>query len=205
MIQPEDGGRIIRLNQEARGTALMRANRPIQKGEQLLVSDMQNFVSFDLDEEELDAGHFTLFWTGNGWIASFDFRAGRAKSAAMLKAAGEFLQVAILASTHGHTRPCVDNLFSACELVSKAHLVLHRSSASAAKSHGSVQSAIVTTRPCYQRHARRERSEWPPAGCSPDSPCAVRRRRPSAGANPARQLSLQPVAVGAGEGGNDVV
>ena len=146
MIQPEDGGRIIRLNQEARGTALMRANRPIQKGEQLLVSDMQNFVSFDLDEEELDAGHFTLFWTGNGWIASFDFRAGRAKSAAMLKAAGEFLQVAILASTHGHTRPCVDNLFSACELVSKAHLVLHRSSASAAKSHGSVQSAINTWR-----------------------------------------------------------
>ena len=28
----------------------------------------------------------------------------------------------------------------------------------------------VTTHPCYQRHARRERSEWPPAGCSPDSP-----------------------------------
>ena len=28
----------------------------------------------------------------------------------------------------------------------------------------------VTTRPCYQRHARRERSEWPPAGCSPGSP-----------------------------------
>ena len=28
----------------------------------------------------------------------------------------------------------------------------------------------VTTHPCYQRHARRERSEWPPAGCNPDSP-----------------------------------
>ena len=39
----------------------------------------------------------------------------------------------------------------------------------------------------------------------PTLPCAVRRRRPSAGANPARQLSLQPVAVGAGEGGNDLV
>ena len=31
-------------------------------------------------------------------------------------------------------------------------------------------SKIVTTRPCYQRHARRERSEWPPAGCNPGSP-----------------------------------
>ena len=28
----------------------------------------------------------------------------------------------------------------------------------------------VTTRPCYQRHARRERSEWPPTGCNPGSP-----------------------------------
>ena len=40
---------------------------------------------------------------------------------------------------------------------------------------------------------------------NPTLPCAVRRRRPSAGANRARQLSLQPVAVGAGEGGNDLV
>ena len=34
--------------------------------------------------------------------------------------------------------------------------------------------------------------------------CAVRRRHSSAGANPARQLSLQPVAVGADDGGNDI-
>ena len=34
--------------------------------------------------------------------------------------------------------------------------------------------------------------------------CAVRRRHSSAGANPARQLSLQPVAVGADGGGNDI-
>ena len=35
--------------------------------------------------------------------------------------------------------------------------------------------------------------------------CAVTRRRSSAGANPARQLSLQPVAIGADDGGNDIV
>ena len=33
--------------------------------------------------------------------------------------------------------------------------------------------------------------------------CAVERRRLLAGANPARQVSLQPVAIGAVEGGND--
>ena len=34
--------------------------------------------------------------------------------------------------------------------------------------------------------------------------CAVTRRHSSAGANPARQLSFQPVAVGADDGGNDI-
>ena len=34
--------------------------------------------------------------------------------------------------------------------------------------------------------------------------CAVEGRRLLAGANPARQLSLQPVAIGAGDGGNDM-
>ena len=34
--------------------------------------------------------------------------------------------------------------------------------------------------------------------------CAVERRRLLAGANPARQLLLQPVAIGAGYGGNDM-
>ena len=39
----------------------------------------------------------------------------------------------------------------------------------------------------------------------PYTQCAVTRRRSSAGANPARQLSLQPVAIGADDGGNDIV
>ena len=42
---------------------------------------------------------------------------------------------------------------------------------------------------------------WPPA-CS--SSCAVERRCVPAGANPARQLSLQPEAVGAVRGGNEL-
>ncbi len=41
-------------------------------------------------------------------------------------------------------------------------------------------------------------------GCTTSLWCAVRRRHSSAGANPARQLSFQPVAVGADDGGNDI-
>ena len=142
VIQMEDRGRIVRLNDEVRGTALVRANRPIKKGEQVFASDMKNFVSFDLLEDELDAGHFTLFWTGQSWVATFDFRMGRSKSTAMLEAANEFIEVARLASTNGYPRPSVDNLFSACELVSKVHLILQHSIAGKAKTHGRIKSAI---------------------------------------------------------------
>ena len=41
-------------------------------------------------------------------------------------------------------------------------------------------------------------------GLSVGSRCAVTRCHSPAGANPARQLSLQPVAVGADDGGNDI-
>ena len=38
----------------------------------------------------------------------------------------------------------------------------------------------------------------------PEYTCAVERRYSLAGAKPARQLSLQPVAIGAGHGGDDM-
>ena len=41
-------------------------------------------------------------------------------------------------------------------------------------------------------------------GASPSLTCAVKRRCVPAGANPARQLSLQPEAVGAVQGGNEL-
>ena len=142
LIQPEEGENTVRLNEEVRGTALVRVNRPVHQGEQVLVSDLQNFVSFDLEEDELNAGHFTLLWNGQGWIGSFDFRAGRAKSASLLGLANQFLDVAKISAAKGHAGPSVDNLFSACELMSKTHLILHRSPARRAKSHGTVHSAI---------------------------------------------------------------
>ena len=142
LIQPEEGKNTVRLNEEVRGMGLVRVNRPVQKGEQLLDSDIRDFVNFDLEEDELDAAHFTLLWSGEGWFVSFDFRAGRAKSAGLLKAASEFLDVAKFSAAKGHARPSVDNLFSACELVSKAHLILHRHLARRTKSHGAVHSAI---------------------------------------------------------------
>lgn len=146
LIQPEGGESTVRLNEEVRGKALVRVNRPVHQGEHVLVSDLQNFEKFDLEEDELDAGHFTLLWNGQGWIGSFDFRAGRAKSAGLLGLANQFLDVARVSAARRYAGPSVDNLFSACELVSKAHLILHRSPAGRTKSHGSVHRAINARR-----------------------------------------------------------
>lgn len=142
MIQLEGGARIVRLNEEVRGIAMVRASRPVLKGERVFVSDLKDLISFDLEDEELDAGHCTILWTGQRWFLTFDLRAGRAKCADMLAAATQFLEVARFSADSGRARPGIDNLFSACELVSKVHLIRHRHSASKAKTHAPVQSAI---------------------------------------------------------------
>ena len=141
-IRPFEGRGIVRLNEEVRAIGIVRAPRAIEKGDPVFLSDLQHLQVVDLEEDELDAGHFTLFWNGEGWVGSFDFRAGRAISARLLGSAIEFLQTAHFARDQGHARACVDNLFSACELASRARLLLHHSPAAKAKKHGSIHSAI---------------------------------------------------------------
>ena len=142
MLQPEEGEQVVRLNDEVRGLPLVRLGRSVTKGESVLVSDMRDLVSFDVEEDELDSGHFTMFWNGSGWSITFDFRSGRAKSAQMIESARQFVAAAQYCAEQRFYGPSVDNLFSACELLSKAHLILHRSQAVKAKSHGAVSSAL---------------------------------------------------------------
>ena len=141
-IQPIEGRGMVRLNEEVRAIGLVRATRAIKEGDPVFLSDLQHLQSVDLEEDELDAGHFTLFWNGKGWVGSFDLRAGRAISARLLGNAVEFLRTAQYARDQGHARACVDNLFSACELASKTRLILHHSPAAKAKKHGPIHSAI---------------------------------------------------------------
>ena len=141
LLQREDDKQ-VRLNEEVRGIGLIKVQRPVEKNEPIFASDLSGFEGFDVEEAELDAGHFTMFWHGRGWVGSFDFRIGRAKAAETLKAASQFLDAAKYSTSKGHPRPSVDNLFSACEHVSKVHLFLHRSPAAKAKTHRSTRSAI---------------------------------------------------------------
>jgi len=141
-LQEPDQPPIVRINGEVRGVPLIKVDRPIEAGGQVLLSDLKNLVSFDVEVSEIDCGHFTAFWTGDSWVYAFDFRNGRGKAAEHLKCALEFLDTAEAAAKLGNIRPSIDNLFSASELVAKARLILHSQKTARTKSHGTVKSEL---------------------------------------------------------------
>lgn len=142
LIQPGDGSQIVRLNDEMRGVMYARIDRPVEKGEVINRSDLRHVVDFDVVEEELDCGHFTIISDGAGWKMFFNFQSGRAKALGMINRAEEFLEAARYSTERKHLGPAVDNMFSACELLSKARLTLSQSPAAQSKSHGPIGAAI---------------------------------------------------------------
>lgn len=139
---PPDGATQILLNEEVRGKASFKANRPIEKGEQILTTDLELIEKYELPDELLDNGHFTIIRVGERWGMHFNYLSGRAKAKDMLELAKEFLTASIKSAESGHSGPAVDNLYSASELASKAELILHRSQAGTAKNHKAVASSI---------------------------------------------------------------
>lgn len=143
LFSPEGQGKNrVLLNDEVRGDALIRARRPIEKGEKITVTDLENIERFDLPDELLDHGHFTIIRSGEGWRMIFNFLYGRAKAQDHLLLARQFFEASNHSATKGHAGPAVDNLYSAAELVSKAELILHRNPAVESKKHGRIASAI---------------------------------------------------------------
>jgi len=141
LIQSENG-QMVRLNDEIRGVMHAKMGRPVEKGEPVLFSDLRDVVDFDVEESELNCGHFTMIFDGAGWRVFFNFQWGRAESLSTIELADQFLAVARYAASQGHTGPAIDNMFSACELLSKARLILHRDQAVQSKTHGGISSAI---------------------------------------------------------------
>jgi hypothetical protein len=142
LIQPHEGGRVIRINEEVRGVPYLRTGRAVEKDEQILLSDLNGLEYFDLEDEELDCGHFTIFWTGSVWVGAFDFRAGRAKCLSLIEKSLTFLAATKLSVRKGLAEPAIDTLHTACELLAKARLILSHIPAHKWRSHGSISSAI---------------------------------------------------------------
>lgn len=143
-VQRDDTPPEIRLNQEIRGEAAVRARRDVSGGENVLVEDFDGVEGFDLNPDELDAGHCTLFRTTNGqWRMFFDFRMWRREVGQLLDISAEFLAVAQVSLKNAYNRGSVDALFTACEHVAKAHLILHHHSRlRSSKGHSATHSAI---------------------------------------------------------------
>lgn len=142
MIQPPGGGQIIRLNSEVRGRPYLRTDRAIEKGEEVKLGDFANLEYFDLEDDELDSGHFTMFFTGAGWFVSFDFRSGRQKCIALIEKALRFLTITRLSVEKQLAEPAIDTLFTAAELVAKTRLILDHEKADEWTSHKATATRI---------------------------------------------------------------
>jgi len=132
----------VRFNEEVQGVAAIKATREIEAGEQVLASDIDGLEMFDLVDDELDAGHWTLLRTGETWFIGFNFLTNRGKCVDLLEKAEEFVQIAKEARAREYAAVAVDTLFSACELIAKAELVASRQLELDAKSHGRVSSKL---------------------------------------------------------------
>lgn len=143
-VQRENAPSEVRLNDEIRGELAVRVDRDVSENDSVYVQDLDGVEDFDLHPDERDAGHFTLFCTTKGqWRGFFDFRMWRSEVGKLLDVAGEFLALAKFSFDKGLERASIDTLFTACEHVANAHLMLHRHPGiRSSKKHGATHSAI---------------------------------------------------------------
>jgi len=142
VLFPVEGPIQVLLNEEVKGEARVRPDRAFERDDHVYLRDLRSIEAYELPDELLDSGHFTIFWVGEGWRMVFNFLSGRAKAGDMLELARQFLEASQHSQAKGYAGPAVENLFTSAELISKAELILHRSPAVTAKSHGAVASAI---------------------------------------------------------------
>jgi hypothetical protein len=89
-IQHPDGKVVVRFNEEARGVALARATRAVAKGDPITFLDIDQLEAFDVPDDELDCGHWTVIRGPSGWFSSFNFLINRAKCRNLLEKAYHF-------------------------------------------------------------------------------------------------------------------
>jgi hypothetical protein len=142
VLFPQEGRPSVLLNVEVRGEARLGQFGDRKTGDDIYIEDLNHLEVFDLPDDLLDHGHFTILRSGSAWRMMFNFLSGRAKARDMLELARQYHKVAVSSHSLGFSGPTIDNLFSASELICKAELILHRSPAVTSKTHSSVGSAI---------------------------------------------------------------
>ena len=80
VLQSPEGTHRVLLNDEVHGRGVMRASRDVVRGEPLTIDDLGEIEAYELPDELLDYGHFTIVRAGAGWRMFFNFLSGRAKA-----------------------------------------------------------------------------------------------------------------------------
>jgi uncharacterized protein (UPF0332 family) len=117
----------IRINSEVKAIAYMKLKSGISKnkGDPIYEHEIEGIDPFQLtDEDDPDCGHATLVKIANSWIIAFDFRYNKALAKKHIDTAKQFYESAEFSYKQKNSASCLDNLFSAAELASKAVLLL---------------------------------------------------------------------------------
>jgi uncharacterized protein (UPF0332 family) len=129
----------VRLNEEVKATVTGNLPKKSQKGEQIFINELDTIEQIELTNKDPNAGHLTMLNHRGSWLVRFDFRYNAARCLNHLEAAREFLNSAALAVERTQLRVVIDNLFSACELMAKALLLMHDKRLMTSKNHRAVR------------------------------------------------------------------
>ncbi len=117
----------IRINSEVKVLAYAKLKSGIfkNKGEPIYDTEIEDLNRFQLTgEDDPDCGHATIVKIGDRWIIAFDFRYNKALAKKHIETAKQFYESAAFSLKRENCASCLDNLFSAAELASKAVLLL---------------------------------------------------------------------------------
>jgi hypothetical protein len=119
-----DGGPpTVRLNGEVQGFLQARGVRAVEAGEPVRSEDLAEIVGMELMDGDRDSGHFTIFRQGDAWALTFNFNRNRQYATDLITLGEQFVRTAEFCKSERLEGPYIDNLFSACELLAKAHLI----------------------------------------------------------------------------------
>jgi len=123
-MEPDRPLRVL-INDEAQLVADLVTKRDIAEGEEVTVADIDELTNLQPLTVGLNSGWICFVRIGNRGFVAFDFTYNRARAAALLDRAREFLAVAVYASDWA-PGAAIDNAHSAAELTVQAQMLVHQ-------------------------------------------------------------------------------
>jgi uncharacterized protein (UPF0332 family) len=127
IFYPDGRKNQIRINSEVKAVAKIKLKSGISKnkGDPIYAHEIEGITPLQLtDKDDPDCGHATLLRIADNWVIGFDFRYNKALAKKHIDTAKQFYESAEFSYKQKNSASCLDNLFSAAELASKAVLLL---------------------------------------------------------------------------------